>query len=120
MGRRLAGTVVLRSPETGEPVALLAGDDVPDWAAEAITNPDLWEDGSEPDEGAVLAEPAGAAGGELVAETVPPMPIGDDGIPVLTQPGEQAEVAGPGDGALVVAEPAEAAPVKRSASRSSK
>lgn len=104
MGRRLAGTVVLRSPETGEPVALLAGDDVPDWAAEAITNPDLWEDDADPDEGdgeSDEGEPAGESDD-------PDEGDGDDALEADAAPAAEP------------AEAKEASPVKRSASRSSK
>lgn len=104
MGRRLAGTVVLRSPETGEPVALLAGGDVPDWAAEAITNPDLWEDVVDPDEDDGESNEDAPAGD-------PDEPAEADGDDALDQ-----DVAPDAE----QAEPAEAAPVKRSASRSSK
>lgn len=40
------------------------GDDVPDWARKAITNPDVWADGSEGDESdepGLLERPAGNA-----------------------------------------------------------
>ena len=43
MGRRLVVTVVLRNPETLAPVAFGPGDDVPCWAAELMTNPEVWE-----------------------------------------------------------------------------
>lgn len=32
----MAGTTVLRNPETGMPVVLLAGSDVPQWASELV------------------------------------------------------------------------------------
>ena len=43
MGRRMAATVVTRHPETGEPAVLAAGTDAPDWAADVITNEDVYE-----------------------------------------------------------------------------
>lgn len=43
MARRLVATVVLRDPVTFAPVAFGPGDDVPDWAAVLITNPEVWE-----------------------------------------------------------------------------
>lgn len=47
-GRKLAVTVHVANPETGTTEVFRPGDDVPSWAAEAITNPDVWE-GSKPD-----------------------------------------------------------------------
>lgn len=43
MGRRLVATVVLRDPVTFAPVVFGPGSDVPDWAAELMTNPEVWE-----------------------------------------------------------------------------
>jgi hypothetical protein len=46
MGRRVKETVGgLRDPETGNTVHFTPDDDVPDWAAEQIDNPDIWADG---------------------------------------------------------------------------
>lgn len=47
---RLAETVVLRDPSSGAPVALLAGTEIPEWAAGLITNPAVLTEDS-PDEG---------------------------------------------------------------------
>jgi len=56
MQRRLAANIVARDPETGVVRTFLAGETVPAWAAERITNPDVWaSDG--PDGGAVAERP---------------------------------------------------------------
>ncbi|GAA4845519.1 hypothetical protein GCM10023201_40990 [Actinomycetospora corticicola] len=47
MARRLAGYVHLTDPDTGQPVVLAPGDDVPGWADELITNPAAWADDDE-------------------------------------------------------------------------
>jgi hypothetical protein len=44
MGRRLAGNVVLRNPETNQVELFGAGAEPPAWAADLITNPDAWAD----------------------------------------------------------------------------
>lgn len=43
MARKMAETVVLRHPETGEPTAVLAGSEAPSWAEKAITNSAVYE-----------------------------------------------------------------------------
>lgn len=40
--RRLAVNVVVRDPQTLGPVVFAAGDEVPAWAENLITNPDVW------------------------------------------------------------------------------
>lgn len=40
--RKLAVTVHVTNPETGAIEVFRPGDDVPGWAANAITNPDVW------------------------------------------------------------------------------
>jgi hypothetical protein len=51
----LKATTVLEDPDTHEPVVLLAGTEAPDWAAKAITNPEVLDqsddDGDTPPEG---------------------------------------------------------------------
>lgn len=42
MGRRLVATVILPDPEGGHPRVFSPGDDVPEWAADRITNPAAW------------------------------------------------------------------------------
>jgi hypothetical protein len=42
MGGRLAANIAARNPETGVVETFLAGETVPAWAAERITNPDVW------------------------------------------------------------------------------
>lgn len=42
MGRKLANTVYVNSPETGESVQLLAGTEPPGWAVPLITNDAAW------------------------------------------------------------------------------
>lgn len=39
MARKLASTVHVRDPQTGSIVALAAGTELPDWAADQVTNP---------------------------------------------------------------------------------
>lgn len=43
MGRRLNANVVLAHPESGDIVVLVAGTTVPEWAADLITNEELFE-----------------------------------------------------------------------------
>lgn len=42
MGKILARDTSLRNPETGERENLYAGDELPEWAEESITNPKLF------------------------------------------------------------------------------
>lgn len=42
--RRLARTVYVNDPDTGLPARFGPDDEVPDWAAEQITNEGAWED----------------------------------------------------------------------------
>lgn len=58
MGRRLAETIVLRHPSTGEPVVLEAGTIPPAWAAERISNPDVWAPGPDVGEEPTTGQPA--------------------------------------------------------------
>jgi len=44
MPRQLAAHVILRDPDSGRVVAFGPEDDVPAWAVELITNPDVWAD----------------------------------------------------------------------------
>lgn len=54
MGGRLRANIALRNPDTGVVECFTAGSTVPPWAAERITNPDVWaSDG--PDVGEVPA-----------------------------------------------------------------
>lgn len=41
-------TFVLADPKTFTPVVVLAGEKIPDWALDKVTNPDILGDGSEP------------------------------------------------------------------------
>lgn len=43
MSRRLTANIVLTDPNTGSPVVFEAGQEVPKWAADLITNEDLFE-----------------------------------------------------------------------------
>lgn len=68
MGRRLAANIVARDPETGVVRTFHAGQAVPEWAAEKITNPDVWVS-DDLDVGAVVdteASPTTAPAPELV------------------------------------------------------
>ncbi|MET7495046.1 hypothetical protein [Streptomyces sp900116325] len=51
MGRRLATAVHLEHPKTHELLILQPGDEPEEDVAEAITNPDAWEDDAEKDGG---------------------------------------------------------------------
>lgn len=52
--RQLVRHVSVRNPETSYVYSFGPGDDVPEWAAELITNPDNW---SQPDTSTPLNEP---------------------------------------------------------------
>jgi hypothetical protein len=66
MRRRLTGHVILQHPVTLQPEHFGPGDDVPEWAAQRITAPGLWEgeDDSSPSPAGRLAPTA--------AESEPP------------------------------------------------
>jgi hypothetical protein len=49
MGRKLARTVIVRD-SAGGAVAFGPNDDVPEWAAKQITNPDAWAEQAHADE----------------------------------------------------------------------
>lgn len=63
MARRLIVNVVVRDPRTHQVATFLAGDDVPDWAADLITTPGVWAADSGPDAGPDTAEPPRAGKG---------------------------------------------------------
>lgn len=63
MVRRLVATVVLRDPVTFAPVAFGPGDDVPDWAAVLITNPEAWEGEADVSPSPPVGEPPRAGRG---------------------------------------------------------
>lgn len=56
MKRRLVTTVVVRHEESYDLHSFHAGDEVPDWAAELITNPNVWSE--HPEESSVEAPSA--------------------------------------------------------------
>lgn len=83
MGGRLRANIALRNPETGVVECFTAGSTVPSWAAERITNPDVWaSDG--PDVGAVPAptpdidDNPQVVEAELEPEETPVVDDGDD------------------------------------------
>jgi len=55
-----AGAVNLLHPETNDLVTLVAGDSVPDWAEDRVTNPDLFAEKETPSTASEPAPPAGA------------------------------------------------------------
>ncbi len=62
MARRLAANVVMVHPETGAPCVFTAGTVPPSWAADRITNPDVWAPAEHVEvEGGGAVEPTGPA-----------------------------------------------------------
>lgn len=64
MGRKLTANVWVPDPESGEPVLLEAGAEVPDWAKDLVQNPKVFAHEAEPE---APAEPAAST------ETVAPI-----------------------------------------------
>lgn len=68
----MAYTVVVRHPDTDEPVALLAGEPVPGWAADMVSGDDL-VGSPEPEPEPEVVQPAGEA---IEAAPEPEKPTG--------------------------------------------
>jgi hypothetical protein len=72
MGRRLAAAVHVRHPKTNDWLILQPGDEPDEELAEAITNPEAWEDDAEEDGGDVDQDPdAGGPGPDPVPDPEP-------------------------------------------------
>ncbi|WP_392749505.1 hypothetical protein [Streptomyces sp. LN590] len=75
MGRRLATAVHLEHPKTHELLILQPGDEPDEDVAEAVTNPDAWEDDAEEDGGCVDQDPDAGRTPDPVPEPEPePVP----------------------------------------------
>ena len=74
MGRRLAASVRVTG-ESGAPVVLAAGEELPGWAADQVTNPAAFvEDEPEGD------DPAGSSGEPAEDESTTDAETGPDGV----------------------------------------
>lgn len=70
MADRLASTVYVRDPETGEVSAFGPDDEVPDWAAELITNESAWAQDETPAYGSEEGPPVPGRGQSAALEEV--------------------------------------------------